>query len=334
MNKTIINIIIIQVIVILAIIFLISSILKQYRKVLLEKRFKNFALSSKEDELSFFDKLINIIWKLIHKISNILKKSKVLTNYSKRYERFISYEERNKKSSTDYLALKIFSSIIFLLISISVSALKFKNLSFISLIISLLIGFIIPDIILNINYKKRRKQISEDLLEAITLMNNSFKSGRTIMQAIEAVETELDGAIADEFKKIRLDISYGLSLDVVFNRFYERVKLEDAKYIVSSLILLNKTGGNIVKVFDSIEKSIYDKKKLREELNSLTASSVFVFRVLVCLPFIFSLIIYILNPTYFDPLFNNFIGLIILGLIIVLYITYILIIKKVLEVKI
>ena len=78
---------------------------------------------------------------------------------------------------------------------------------------------------------RRKKKIQDDLLKAVVIMNNSFKSGRNIMQAINTVEEELDGPIADEFKKISLDISYGLSIDTVFNRFYNRVGLEDAKYI-------------------------------------------------------------------------------------------------------
>ena len=80
-------------------------------------------------------------------------------------------------------------------------------------------------------------------------MNNSFKAGSNVTKAVETVIDELDGPIKDEFRKIYIDINYGLSLDVVFNRFYERVKLEDAQYLTSSLSLLNKTGGNIVKVF-------------------------------------------------------------------------------------
>ena len=76
-----------------------------------------------------------------------------------------------------------------------------------------------------------------------------------------------------------MDIDYGLSLEVVFDRFYNRVKLEDIKYITSSLSLINKTGGNIVRVFGSIEKNFYDKKKIKDEMNSLTSSSIFIWRL-------------------------------------------------------
>ena len=164
-------------------------------------------------------------------------------------------------------------------------------------------------------------------------MNNSFKSGRNIMQAIETVKDELSGPIAEEFKKISLDISYGLSLDVVFNRFYNRVKIEDAKYIASSLTLLNKTGGNIVKVFSMIEQSFFEKKKLNDELDSLTASSRFMFKTLVALPIVFVVLISILNKDYFKPLITSALGFAILFIIVLIYIAYIIVIKKVLKVN-
>ena len=119
---------------------------------------------------------------------------------------------------------------------------------------------------------------------------------------------------------------------MVFRRFYERVKLDDALYISSSISLLNKTGGNIVKVFASIERNFYDKKKIDNELKAMTSSSVFVYRTLVVFPFIFCILIVLLNPQYFLPLFSNIIGIIILVLMAVLYVSYILIIKKILKV--
>ena len=153
------------------------------------------------------------------------------------------------------------------------------------------------------------------------------------MQAIEIVKNELDGAIGDEFKKIHLDLSYGLTIEVVFSRFYERVHLEDVKFITTSLTLLNKTGGNIVKVFKSIEREFFDKKKLNDELKTVTASSTFVYRFLLFIPFAICFLVFILNPEYFNPLFKTHIGILILFLIVLLYILYVLIVKKIMKVN-
>ena len=130
-----------------------------------------------------------------------------------------------------------------------------------------------------------------------------------------------------------IDLTYGLSLDVVFDRFSKRVNLEEVKYMAASLIILNKTGGNVVKIFDMIEKGFFDRKKLKDELNSSIALSKLVYKVLIVLPIIVVLFIYILDPNYYDVFINNIIGRIVLGIIIILYILYIYFVKKITIIK-
>ena len=153
------------------------------------------------------------------------------------------------------------------------------------------------------------------------------------MQAIEIVSKELKGPIKQEFKKMHMEISYGLSLDVVFERFSKRVESEEVSYITSSLSILNKTGGNIIKVFSSKEKMLFDKIKLKHEMKSLTSSSNMISKVLLIIPFIFVLFILLLDKNYFDPLFSSSAGNIILCLIIVLYLLYAFFVNKIMRVR-
>lgn len=270
---------------------------------------------------------------MVKKTSLFLTKIKTLNKYAALYEKHISYDELKTKTPMDYISTKFLIGIFITTLYLLTKMFQYKSISLIGILLSFLLGFFIIDIFIQYNYLKKKKRIEEDLLKAIIIMNNSFRSGRSIVQSIEIVKNELTGPISDEFKKIYLDISYGLSLEVVFERFYKRVKLEDVKYITSSLILLNKTGGNIIKVFASIEKEFFSKKKLMNELKTLTASSIFVFRILLILPFIIYILIFMLNKEYFQPLFNTTLGMIILVLIILLYILYILIIKRILKVE-
>ncbi|MBE6154604.1 MAG: hypothetical protein E7163_03430 [Firmicutes bacterium] len=325
---------ILQIFLILLVIGVILYLLRLYRAVKLEKRIAPFSIvSNKDNELSLFDNLYENISKIIKKLSKILIKSEILKKYALKYEKYISYENRNEKEGMDYISIKLLLGFIVIVLSFITQMFHEINIDFMFLLTIFIISFFIPDIMLNIEYSKKRKKVEEDLLKAIIIMNNAFSSGRNIIQAVETVKKELKGPIQDEFEKIYLDITYGLDLDLVFKRFYERVELEDAKYITSSLTLLNKTGGDIVKVFSMIEKSIFDKKNLKNELNSLTASSNFVFKMLVAMPFILISIIFILNPTYFNPMITTPFGIIVLVFTILLYILYILVIKKVLRVE-
>ena len=153
------------------------------------------------------------------------------------------------------------------------------------------------------------------------------------MQAIEIVAKELKGPISQEFKKMHLEISYGLSLDVVFERFSKRVESEEVSYITSSLSILNKTGGNIIKVFSSIEKMLFNKRKLKQEMKSLTSSANMISKVLLIMPFVFVAVISLLNPTYFTPLFNTSLGNILLIIIVIIYALYAFIVNKIMKVR-
>ena len=329
------GVLLLQIFIILLIIGVILYLLRLYHGVQLEKRLAPFAIDSVNTyEPSLFDTINKVFWIIIKKVSNIIRKSELISRYGERYNKYIIYEDRLKKEGIDYISIKILLGLlVFVLASFSLAFQAIK-LDFMLVLIVIIISFFLPDVYLGIENARRRKKIEDDLLKAIIIMNNAFNSGKNIMQAAAIVKDTLDGPIQDEFKKIYLDITYGLELDIVFNRFYERVKLEDAKYITTSLALLNKTGGDIVRVFSLIEKSIFQKKNLKNELRSLTASSRFVFKLLAVLPFLFVTMIFMLNPSFFKPLISSSIGIIVLFITLLLYILYIFIIRKVLEVKI
>lgn len=328
------RVIILEVGIVIFVSIMVFVIYKNIQSYEYEKKFQEFSLlSDKDTDISYFERMIYYFWELVYSFSSILSYSKVIEKHSLRYENDMVFEWKNINKPIDYISIKVLSGCLFLVIFCISTILQYENLDFMQILIIFLIGYFVPNIVIKYKRKKRKNKIEEDLLKAIIIMNNSFKSGRNIMQAIETVKNELDGPIADEFKKISLDISYGLSLDIVFNRFYNRVKTEDAKYIASSLTLLNKTGGNIVKVFTMIEQSFFDRKKLKNELESLTASSVFVFRLLVFMPIVFVLLINILNKDYFKPLLSSPFGILLLISMITLYVSYIVIIRKVLKVK-
>ena len=325
---------IVQFIIILVIIIVFSYVLKILNSISKEKRISSFSIIALSDKpISFIEKLHNLYYSVIKSISKTISKSKVCNDYSKKYEKFVMVDDVYKQTSMDFISKKILFAILAVLLSIISNILKFKMFSFFQILISFLFGFFILDVFLKIREKKEAKRIEQDFLKAVIIMNNAFKSGRSIMQAVELVSTELDGPISNEFKKILIDLTYGLELEVVFDRFASRVKLEEVKYMASSLVILNETGGKITKIFSSIERSFIERKRIKDEMNSTLALSNFVFKVLVAIPFIIFVLIYFMDPTYFVPLIKEPLGNLILVLIILIYIIYIILVKKIVKIR-
>lgn len=334
MNSAIISKLIIEIIICIIFIICVFIFVRLFYQGKYVKRVENFSISKNNiNENSIYDKLYKFFVKLLKKISKFTKKSYFLSNYAKKIDKYLIYNKNKNITSNDYISLKIVYMLFVLLLYFITCIIRIVNINlFVSLLISILSFFII-DLIIIINYKNKRNTIESGLLQAVVIMNSAFKSGKNIYQAINIVRTSLSSPIKEEFDIIAKDLNYGLDLTTVFSRFYDRVKVDEIKYITSSLSLLNKTGGNIVSVFNMIEKHFYDKLKIKNELSSLTSSSKMLYKVLIFIPFIFVIIIITLNPNYFNPLITTKIGLVLDIIMLLIYILYIIVIKKILKVE-
>lgn len=324
---------IVNIFLLLIVLFVLIWFVKETRVSRLNKRLNKYTISS-NNRHSLFDIALNTFLNFRGAVNKFLSKSAYLKKYSLKYEKYI-----DKKSqfifgnAMDFVSTKFTLSIIFLFFLLVSTVSQNNELTISKIIIAFSLGFFSLDIFLLSRNKIILYEMKNDLLKAITIMNNCFKSGRSIVQSIEIVGNEIDGPLKQEFLRMRDDLSYGLELDAVFERFNERVNLKDVKYITTSLTILNKTGGNIVDVFSSIEKTIFNNKKLEDELKNLSAASKALYHTLSIVPFVFVIVLYVLDPTYFMPLFINPLGLFIVFLIIVIYIVYIIIVKKIIKLK-
>ena len=323
-----------QVLLILGLVGLLIFLLVINRIVLLEKRFIKYTVNPlKDSSKSIFDKIALKLRGITYRISDSLDRFESARKGSKKYQKYVDAFSDNKFTAIDFISMKIITAFTFLIASIIIQTLRFRILNIFELVIPMAFGYFLLDIIYYYKYYKYRKKIEKDLLQAIIIMNNCFKSGRSITQAIGIVAEQLDGAISDEFKKMSLELSFGLDIEVVFDRFAKRIKLEEAAYLTSSLSVLNKTGGNIIKVFTSIEKTLFNRQKLNLELKSLTGSSRIIMYALTIMPVLFVIVISLISKDYYAPLFTSPLGFIIIGAIIILYIIYIIVVRKIMKVR-
>ena len=321
--------------ILLMIILFIIYLISKYKKALnIENRLEPFIIKPVKDKsISISEKIILKYQNLTKKISKDFDKSVIAQKYSKKLEKYIPVTNIHK-TKEDIFAGKIITGFVFVLIALLSKIITFKIITAYEIVLVYTFGFFVLDILYFIKYKIFRWKIESDFIAAITIMNNSFKSGQSIIQSIDTVAEELNGYVGEEFKRMSLELLYGLEIDVVFERFARRIGLEEANYLTASLTILNKTGGDIIKVFNSIERNMFDKRKLKLELASLTSGSRIVVATLLGMPFFFALVISMINKEYFVPLFTTQIGRLLLIFMIIYYIIFVVVVRKIMKVVI
>lgn len=329
MNKFFIIQLVLFSVLFIIIIFLLRNIIAN-RKA---SRIQYYSLKPiKNEEISFSERIVNSYLSFVKKFRKLIKKSNYFVMRSKKYEKYIKYKDRDRIQTVDFITNKFIISIIFILLTTISQIFTTKSFSLFGYIINYFIGYYLLDFLLFLNYKRKTRNIENDLLRAIIIMNNCFKAGKSTLQALKVASDELPYPLGDEFKKMYLDMKYGLSIDTVFERFARRVNIDEAIYLSSSLTILNKTGGNIIEVFSSIERTLFDKKKLKEEMKNISAAPKVVVIILSIIPIIFVFIVYLLNPMYFNPLFNSVLGYVIIAIIVIMFIIYLILLLKTLKV--
>lgn len=323
-------IVFIQIMLAFLLIAIITVLLRVNSAFKLEKRISRYSVrySDSNSNVSIFDKVWS--WYKLFVKRQRKKMRKLFPTLINRYDKYVSSEE---VKAADYITHKFVVAIIFVILTIVGMAIQGKFVTLLQLLISFVIGFFILDIGLIIQNRINRKKIENDMLKAIIVMNNVFKSGKSTIQAVEIASKKLTGPIGYEFKKIYQEMKYGLSVDAVFDRFSKRVKIESAEYLSSSLTILNKTGGNIIAVFDSIEKTLFDKKKLEEELKNLTTVSKLVIKILTFVPVLFVFVIYMLDRDYFKPFFESTLGYILMLIIFLMFLIYVYLLNRIVKVE-
>lgn len=316
MDKRLI-IVLIQIVLVFAFVIIVTLFIRLNNAMKLEKRIARYSVRYKGIDLSIVDR----IWKKYLLFVKAQRK-KVKKLFPKLVYKYDKYSVGSEYKAVDFITHKLVISVIFTLLTVIAMSIQGRFVTALQLFLSILIGFYILDIYLIIERKINKKKIENDMLRAIIIMNNAFKSGKSTIQAVEIASKKLPKPIGYEFKKISEEMKYGLSIDTVFDRFSKRVDIEEAEYLSSSLTILNKTGGNIVAVFDSIEKTLFDKQKLKEDLKNSTVVSKLVVRLLLFVPVVFVILIYLLNPDYFKPFFASTLGYLLLGIILVMFIIY------------
>ena len=323
-------IILIQIILVFAIIGVITFFIRLNDTIKLEKRISRYTIkgSRHKYDKSYYDIVLDSYNNFVKKQRK--KINKLVPTLVRKYDKYVT---DGSIRAADYVTHKIVLSILFVILTIVASVIQGSFISSFQFLISMILGFYILDLVLIITGKFKKKKIENDMLRAIMIMNSAFKSGKSTIQAVEIASEKLPKPISSEFKRMHQEMKYGLSVDVVFDRFAKRMNLEEAEYLSSSLTILNRTGGNIVAVFNSIEKTLFDKKKLKEELKNSTSVSNLLVKILLLVPLFIVLIIYILNPNYFDPFFGSTLGYILVIIILILFIVYAYLLQKVIKVE-
>ncbi|WP_102027445.1 type II secretion system F family protein [Salirhabdus sp. Marseille-P4669] len=206
----------------------------------------------------------------------------------------------------EFLSIRIVAAVILFFITL---VLKMSGL-FVLILPGL--GWILPVLYVQSKGKKRIQACSTQLPQALGTLSTAMKSGFSFLQAMQIVSKEVDGPLGTEFAKTIREMNLGISTEEAFQNLLHRLPNKDLKIVVTAVIIQKATGGNLAKLFETIEETINERIRIKDELRTLTSQGKMSAWVITLLPIVIGLLLNVISPDYFQPMITHPLGIVLL----------------------
>jgi tight adherence protein B len=163
--------------------------------------------------------------------------------------------------------------------------------------------FMIPTVFLRYSINQRQVRFTKQMVDVLVLISGSVRAGYSLLQALDVVVREMPSPAAEEFRRVRREVSLGLPLSQALLNLTSRMQNEDLYLVVTAININQEVGGNLVVMLEAVTQTIRDRMRLFGEIRVLTSQQRFNAFLLTFMPFGLGAVMFILNPGYMSQLF-------------------------------
>ncbi|CAG9165023.1 hypothetical protein LMG23992_00169 [Cupriavidus laharis] len=160
---------------------------------------------------------------------------------------------------------------------------------------------------------KRVRQMEAQLPDAVDMIARALRAGHSFSGALGMVGQEMKAPIGPEFRTTFEEINYGVALDEAMTNLAIRVPVGDLRYFVIAVLIQRESGGNLAEILDTIGNMVRERLKLFDKIRVLSAEGRMSAWVLGLLPFATAGVILMINPGFMKVLWEDPIGLKMVG---------------------
>jgi tight adherence protein B len=195
-------------------------------------------------------------------------------------------------------------------------------------------GYFIPGFYVKYRINQRQKKFNAQLGDTLTLLSNAIKAGYSFAQAIDTVAKNAVPPIGDEFARAVREMNLGGSPDEALQNITKRIASADFDLVATAYSIHRTVGGNLAEILDNIAYTIRERVRIKGEIATLTAQARASGTLITFLPIVLAAFMFFVTPTYFRPMFDNFIGWILIAVGVLMIFFGNLIIRRVVAIEV
>lgn len=121
---------------------------------------------------------------------------------------------------------------------------------------------------LNWQRQKRIERFINQLPELARILANATQAGLALRTALGMAAEELEAPAGEELAKVASQLAVGQSLDDALGELAERLPSRELVVLVTTLVLSNKAGGQVVGALRNLTETLEERKETRREIRT------------------------------------------------------------------
>jgi tight adherence protein B len=178
----------------------------------------------------------------------------------------------------------------------------------------LLAGPLIARSLVNHRLRAQRILFADQLPAHLQELAAAMRAGHSIVSGIAAIVDGASEPTRGEFQRVVADEQLGMPLQDALALVAVRMQATDMEQVSLVAELHRRTGGNMAEVLDRVAEAVRERAELNRELRTLTAQARMSRWIVTALPPFLLVVIYLLNKSYVEVLFNTGTGKFLLAL--------------------
>ncbi len=181
--------------------------------------------------------------------------------------------------------------------------------------------------------RQRTERFVAQLPELARVLSNASSAGLSLRSALDMASGELDDPASSELVTIVGELNIGQRVDQALTSLERRMPSREVGVLVSTLVIQQRTGGDIVHGLRNMADTLEARKDLRREVRTVMAGSVFTSYLVAFLGVGTLVLLNQINPGVVEDMLASFFGRIALIVGVALYVVGFTLIRRTVRIE-
>lgn len=188
--------------------------------------------------------------------------------------------------------------------------------------------------------KKRKQELNLQFRDAVLSVSANQKAGYSVENAFREAYRDMavlygkDSHICKELNYIAKGLDNNIVLEKLLYDFALRSNIQDIVQFADVFIIAKRNGGNMTEILSETAGTIEEKISVDKEIQVLISSKKMEQKIMNAVPFVIIFYIDMTSKGFFDSLYHNLIGVIVMTICLALYLAALIIAGKLVEIEV